>query len=329
VSTFGFLGSFGGGSSGPSTLYGDLDYGGASGDCVAIIAPTDTTGSSVILDLNGAELALDSTELGWVVTKVDPGVPVTRQVTQDRPMGNGTFDSTRHVGGRTVLIDVSLIGENRQAMHDALALYQNPADTITLYIRFEPGGGYRRMLVRPSPQSFPWNRPGAIETTLAFRSVGSPYWTGPDVIQSTAFPDDVKPGRTYDRTYDRSYPSAFGIGPASLLNRGTRPAEWTARIFGPVTAPRLIHLPTGKQVAFKSGFSILANEYLTVDSTNRTAVLVTSSSDPGASRYGQLDFAATSDGWFELNPGSNLVRLTGDAYLIPAQAEVSFSHTYL
>jgi hypothetical protein len=326
VSTFGFLGSFGGGSSGPSTLYGDLDYGGASGNCVAIIAPTDTTGSSVILDLNGTELALDSTELGWVVTKVDPGVPVTRQVTQDRPQGDGTFDSTRHVGGRTVLIDVALIGENRQAMHDALAIYQNPADTITLYIRFEIGGGYRRMRVRPSPQSFQWNRPGQIESTLAFRSVGSPYWTGPDVLQSTGFPDEVKPGRTYDRTYERSYPSAFGIGPASLFNRGTRPAEWTARIFGPVTAPRLIHAATGKQVAFKSSYSIASGDYLLIDSTNRTAWL---NGDPGASRYGFLDFAATTDGWFELAPGSNLVRLTGTAHLSPAQAEISFSHTYL
>lgn len=332
MSTFGDFGSFGGETVGLTTLYGDLDYGGASGNCVAIVAPTDTTGSSVILALDGAELALDSVDLGWVVTKVDPGVPVTRQVTQDRPMASGTFDSTRFVGGRTVLTDVSLLdghGGNRQAMHDALAPYLNPAKTLTLFIRFEPGGGYRKMQVRPSPQSFPWNRPGAIESTLAWRSVGSPYWTDPAVWQSTAFPDEVKPGLGFDWSFDLAFPSAAGIGPASLYNRGTRPAEWVARIFGPITAPRLIHAGTGRQVAFKSGFSILANEYLTVDSTNRTVILTTSSSDPGASRYGQLDFAATSDGWFELNPGSNLVRLSGSAYLPPVQAEISFSHTYL
>jgi hypothetical protein len=329
VSTFGDLGTFGGTGSGLTTLYGDLDYGGASGNCVAILAPTDTTGSSVILELDGAELALDSVDLGWVVTKVDPGVPVTRTVVQDRPMSDGTFDSTRFVGGRTVLIDVSLLdghGSNRQSMHDALAPYLNPASTLNLFIRFEIGGGYRRMRVRPSPQSFPWNRPGSIESTLAFRSVGSPYWTGPDIWQATAFPDEVKPGLAFDWEFDLSFPSAAGIGPASLYNRGTRPAEWVARIFGPITAPKLIHAATGRQVAFKSGFTIASGDYLTVDSTSRTALL---NGDPGASRYGQLDFAATSDGWFQLAPGPNLVRLSGSAYLPPVQAEISFSHTYL
>lgn len=329
MSTFGDLGTFGG-EAGGTTLYGDLDYGGASGNCVAIIAPTDTSGSSVILELDGAELALDSTTLGWVVEKVDPGVPVTRMVTQDRPMGNGTFDSTRHVGGRTVLIDVALVNEfevdTRQAMHDALAPYLNPASEMTLFVRFVIGGGYRKMRVKPSPQSFPWERPGGIQSTLAFRSVGSPYWTGPETIQSTAFPDEAKPGRTYNRSYNRVYPSAVGIGPASLFNLGTRPAEWVARIFGPVTAPKLIHAGTGEQVAFKTGFVVASGDYLTVDSTTRTALL---NGDPGASRYGQIDFAATSDGWFELALGTNLVRLSGSAYLPPAQAEISFSHTYL
>jgi len=325
VSTFGEFGSFGGGDI-PSTQYGDLDYGGGAGNCVALVTPTDTTGSSVILELGGDQIALDSTEMGWVVTKVDPGVPVTRTVTQDRPIGNGTFDSTRHVGGRTVLIDVALVGSSRQAMHDALAPYLNPAARVTLYVRFEIGGPYRKMLCAPSPQSFPWERPGMIESTLSFRSVGSPYWTNPDVTQSTAFPDEVKPGVTFPWSFDLSFPSAEGIGPATLYNRGSRPAEWVARIFGPVTAPKLIHAGTGRQVAFKTGFAVASGDYLTVDSTNRTAWL---NGDPGASRYSQLDFAQTSDGWFELAPGDNLVRLTGSAYLAPAQAEMSFSDTYL
>ena len=324
MSTFGDSGGFGGTST--SALYGDLDYGGGAGNCVALNTPSDTTGSSVILDLNGAQIALDSTEMGWLVTKVDPGVPVARTVTQDRPMGNGTFDSTRHVGGRTVLIDLSLIGENRQAMHDGLAPYLDPAATLTLFVRFEIGGGYRKLTVRPSPQSFPWERPGGIQSTLGFRSVGSPYWTGPDIQTATAYPDEVKPGLQFPWSFDISFPNAFGIGPASLVNRGSMPAEWVARIFGPVTAPRLIHVGTGKQVQFKSGFSIASGDYLTLDSTNRTAWL---NGDPGASRYGQIDFAATTDGWFDLPPGQSLVRLSGSAYLVPAQAEISFSDTYL
>lgn len=307
--------------------YGDMDYGGGFGVVTATVGPTNTEGASFYLELpDGRQLALDSPDLGWYVSTYDMGTPAVREDVEERAMADGTEDGTQFVGARNILIGMTLAGANRQAQLDALGPFIHPRARPELVCRTERWDAYRRIRVRSvGDLGAQWQRPNVLRVGLGFRSVGSPYFTGEERTDR-AFPTVDLPGRTYTRSYPRSYPAVGGTGPALLWNRGSMPAEWTARIFGPITGPRLILSNTGQQVVFKDSLVIAIGDYLTVDSTTRTAYL---NGSPGASRYSSLDFTLTSPGWFQFEPGQNLVRLTGADALPPAQAEITFRDTYL
>jgi hypothetical protein len=311
--------------------YGDETYGGNFNTVViSTIGPTNTEGASFILERDdGQQIALDydSEDNGWYVGRYDMGVPVARQVVSDRPSMDGTDNRTRHVGGRNVILGLTLAGANRQAMLDSLAPFMDPGQVVTLIAKTERWDAYRRLRVKPvSGPDATWDNPGLLAVTVGFQSVGSPFFTG-ELHQSTAFPTDTLPGRTYPRSYPRAYPTSAGTGPALLYNQGSRAAEWTARIFGPAYGPRLIHAGSGRQVVFDDALHIESGDYLTVDSTDRTALL---NGLTDASRYEFLDFAETDSGWFKLEPGQNLMRFVGAAGTIaPAQAEITFRDTYL
>ncbi len=298
-------------------MYGGALYGGTVLDQVA--------DSSLMLDLDGALLSLDNPDAGWVVTKVDVGTPVAREVASDRPNSDGTDDTSALVGGRNIVIGLTLLGADRQTQFDYLAPYLDQRARPLLRIATERGTAYRVAKVRSTGDvSAPWERPGRLDLTLGFRTVDSPYFTGATARTATAWPNPDAPGRAYDLVYDRTYPPTAGWGPGRPTNTGNRPAQWTARIFGPITGPGLTHDETGKAVKFTSGLVVAAGDYLTVDSATRTAVV---NGLAGSSRYSFLDFAATN--WFELKPGPNTVRLTSLAYSVPAQAEIAWKDTYL
>jgi hypothetical protein len=94
------------------------------------------------------------------------------------------------------------------------------------------------------------------------------------------------------------WPLSWGILSATSFpadNSGTRPAEWTATIPGPVTGPRLAHIPTGRALQFD--IDLTAGQALIVDSRTRTVLLGGTSN-----RYSAL--TADSE-WFTLTPGPN------------------------
>lgn len=107
-------------------------------------------------------------------------------------------------------------------------------------------------------------------------------------------------------TFPASAPFVFGSGGSgstmSCPNDGTFAAPWVATFAGPLVAPTLTHVDSGKALIL-SGANIAAGETLIVDSLARTILL-----NGTASRYSWL--AATSQ-WFDLSPGTNSVNLTG------------------
>lgn len=101
-------------------------------------------------------------------------------------------------------------------------------------------------------------------------------------------------------------PFVFGAGGTgntmSCPNPGTFPTPWVATFTGPLVAPTITHVASGKALIL-SGANLAAGETLVVDSKARTVLL-----NGTASRY--LWLAAASQ-WFDLDPGANSVNLTG------------------
>lgn len=101
-------------------------------------------------------------------------------------------------------------------------------------------------------------------------------------------------------------PFVFGTGGAgatmACTNAGTFSTPWSATFTGPLVAPTLTHVTSGKALIL-SGASLAAGETLVVDSAAHTVLL-----NGTASRFSWL---AGSSQWFDLDPGSNAVNLTG------------------
>jgi hypothetical protein len=283
-----------------------------------------TPGSSVLLETGNLQYDLDAN--GWVVVAADLGNPVVREVVADAPVGDGTDDHTEFVGGRNLIMSLHLseVGDRQEAL-DALAPFLDPKARVWLHVKTEKWRERRSILVRHSDLSAPWERPTHLEVSLGWRTVGSPFWQGEERT-ATAWPVEAMPGREYDLEFDREYPSAAGVGSAYIVQDGNRPAHWQARIFGPVTAPSLVrtHDNGTAAVAFQSGWSIAAGDYLQVDSETRTVLL---NGSTGAPRYSFVDFSQTE--WWRLLPGVNDVRLAAESYTSPAQAEITYRPAFL
>ncbi len=280
---------------------------------------------SVVLRLGDDWLALDDWENGWVTTKADLGAPVSRDSVYDWTGGDGTVDNTTRVGGRNITIGLSIVHTNPQALLDLLAPYLSQRVRPTLEVATVRGEPRRSLLVRHTADlDVSWERPGFVDVTLGFRSVGWPYWRSLTEGMATAWPDEVTPGRTYDRTYDRTYPSSANTGAALITNAGSVDVPWVARIFGPITAPELILGATQERVVFKSTLSIAAGDWLEVDSHNRTALI---NGLVGSPRYSHLDFPATD--WFLLPPGDSTMTLYGTGTSTSTQAEVTWHDSFL
>lgn len=313
----------------PGDLYGDDRYGddNYAGEDDVIIVP-DIIDSSVMLDLDGVRFALDDPDNGFVVTGVDTGSPTAREVTANRVNADGTTDQTEFVGGRNVLVNLTLCGEDRQAQLDMLARYLSQRVRPRLLIKTERAHTHYRLLTvrHTSDMSMPWQRPGILDTTIGFRSVGSPYWQHEHETVMTAYPDTAvtTSGATFDWSFDLVFPGDPGSGPASVINQGNRPAKWIARIFGPVTGPRLIHANSGLEIHFQTSLVIAPGDFLEINSENHT---VRVNGDPAASRYSHINFAETD--WWDLDPGLNTIRLTGSPIASPAQAELVWRHSFL
>lgn len=316
--------------------YGDETYGGNFGQVFATAGPAVTEGASFILELDSGErLALDAHDDGWYVGRYDLGVPVPRVVRKDRPITNGTSSRTKYVGGRNIVLGLTLAGPNRQTQLDVLARFMDPGLRPMLICKSEKWDAYRRIRVEPtSGPDAVWEKPNMLAVTIGFASDGSPFFTGDELHEVVAYPITTAPGRTYPRSYPRVYPPAQGTGPAVARNRGSRPAEWVARIFGPTYNPRLIVAGTGEQVVFGDNadgdpLHIEAGDYLEVDSTTKTA-RVNGLAD--ADRYDHLDPAETTPGWFKIAPApaSTVIRFTGDSGTVPpAQTFITYRDTYL
>jgi hypothetical protein len=108
-------------------------------------------------------------------------------------------------------------------------------------------------------------------------------------------------------------------GQQFVVNQGDAPSWPRFRIDGPVTNPQVLNNTTGQKVAL--AYTLNTGEWLDVY-PERGRILLNGTAD----RYSALDFANSS--WWQLQPGSNDVRLLASSFSTPAQLTVRFQHAY-
>lgn len=276
---------------------------------------------------------------GFVPQGMNQGFPEVRDNVTKRPSQDGTFDFTELFGARSVTVSVALSPESvdvstygalsERDLEDHLRRWMHPSRRAWLYVRSAGGSDFRRIYVRPSSVASSLN----FITNRNFRTVAMSWkaangvWEGATLQQEELEAGtESELGRTYDETYDKTYPASDVVGEKTVYNYGTAPAFPIARIYGPVTQPRLENKTTNKRIIFTAGLTIAAGEYLEINFAEGTATM---NGDINNSRYQFLDFAGGLSEWWSLIPGANKLRFYPGTYTPPGVAIIEWRSAYL
>lgn len=108
-------------------------------------------------------------------------------------------------------------------------------------------------------------------------------------------------------------------GQQFVVNQGDAPTWPRFKVDGPITNPQILNNSTGELLAL--AYTVNVGEYLDIY-PERGRVLLNGTSD----RYSAVDFANST--WFQIQPGSNDVRLLASSFSSPAALTVYFRAAY-
>lgn len=284
-------------------------------------------------DQDGIYTSLELTRTnGYVPQALNTGFPSVRENNDKRSSQNGEHDFTQYFGARAVTLSVALAPElasapspTEQQLEDGLRAWLAPHRRSWLVWR-QQGGSWRRLSVRGNQLAYSLSM---ISNNFGRMTCG---WKCADGVSESvelitftlSTSAAVEQGRSYDRAYDRTYPASPMIGSQEVINLGTAPAYPVLRIHGPQTGPRIENQTTGKKLQFKNAFALVAGQFLEVDFKEGTILL---NNDPANSRYSELDLTVSE--WWELIPGSNLLRSYPLVSSSPSIIEGSFHYQYI
>jgi hypothetical protein len=273
------------------------------------------------LEVGADTLTLDEAN-GWFVQSLDVGYPAVRQVVDVRADADGVYDSTQYFGARTVSMVVRALGD-RRASFEELSKFLRPSTRPILFYTVD--GTERRLRLRPNGRSSSFVGSPNSQEFLA-------QWVAPDgvieavtesVAVAQATSETGEDGRTYDLTFDRVYDQIDPVGTVNAVNAGTASAQdFVLELFGPCVNPRLENLTTGQQLRFLT--TLTAGQFLKIRVRDRTVRL---NGLVAQNRYNTLDFATSQ--WFDLPPGTSLLRYRPDTITAGAFARVSFRSSWI
>jgi hypothetical protein len=246
-------------------------------------------------------------DAGLIVTSLQIGWPAVRANVRNRAMSDGTFDDTLFLGGRAVTLGIRLdhTKQTTQALLDSLAPFMSPRyrPTLSWSLAGSPDD-VRALTVRG--QDFPVPITGP-----EFQSVVASF-VSPDAFTRSAgqhcqtiFPSTgTVVGRTYNLTFNRTYAASAPSGSFTVVNNGNAPTDWVATVFGGIVNP-VVRIG---DVDIEMTLTLTTGQFLVIDSAARTILL---NGDPADSRYDLSNFTEWSWDELLLEPGSNLIRLSG------------------
>lgn len=119
-------------------------------------------------------------------------------------------------------------------------------------------------------------------------------------------------------------PGVLGGGSATLTNAGTTASGLTVRISGPAVEPwLLLRRPDGTVQSVRFDLTLLAGQWLDIDSTTRQALL------NGLPESNQRGRAVWDLDPFPILPGTNILRFGAAVYEPTAELQVSFRSAWL
>lgn len=124
------------------------------------------------------------------------------------------------------------------------------------------------------------------------------------LVGSTALPNTTG-GFVFPLTYPATSNAVTVTGLVSLRNDGNEQAPVVLRIDGPVVAPQIAHVGTGRTLTFASSYQLPAGNWLDIDIERRRIL------ENGIADRSQF---VTSRGFFSADPGANQYAFTADAY---------------
>lgn len=229
--------------------------------------------------------------------------PDLRQGESARAQQHGLYPGTDWLGGRFAKLKVTVKPTSPAAdiaARQVLAAAWKPPTSGTSQLVWQEADGVKYTL---------FGKPRLADTRGEYRMPSECRFIATDPriyanTQSTASTGLAT--STGGLSFAASAPFVFGTsGSGSTMactNAGTFAAPWTATFAGPLVAPTLTHVSSGKTLIL-SGASLAAGDSLVVDSAAKTILL-----NGTASRYSWL---AAGSQWFDLEPGANSVNLTG------------------
>lgn len=136
---------------------------------------------------------------------------------------------------------------------------------------------------------------------------------GAPVMAATSLPSSSG-GLSWPISWPMQWSATQVTGQCALTNPGKATGPVTLRIDGPVTAPVITHVSSGRALVFGSDLTVYAGDFLTVDTEARTVLYNGQSSRNGS---------VVSRGWFGLDPGVNTFAFNADTYSTSALLTVT------
>jgi hypothetical protein len=298
---------------------------------------------SAWLKLGSLTVLLEDPSHGYFCQKLDLGYPTVREVSNNRPDGNGADDRTQYFGPRVVSADITaLVGAGAQidTIADLFAPFMTPNTRPELhYVLDRPGApaSERVLTVRASAFSAPIV--GANQRDLQLQFVASdPAALDATVKIAIAYSGTpTTPGRLYNLVYPRTYPvGSSGPVSANILPGGVLPIRPHLRVYGPIqaTASPLITLAPvygadgpAHYLIFPPPFQIADGYYVDIDTDLKTAYL-----SNGNNLSGSLDWQHST--WPVIYPvppaqGPWTMQLNGTATSVITQVQATWQDRYL
>lgn len=249
------------------------------------------------------------------------GIVGMRTSDSPRPLDHGEFPAMDLLPARTVTADVLTVAHDpaqlQTSVDQLVGTFAPSSDVETLSVSL-PDGQVRVLFGRPRRCEVDYGRaPSGLVRAVWQFTAHDPRWYSDIEHTVSLSPPVASAGRGYPRTYPLTYGGGTsGIATADNVgNFGTRPT-WT--LYGPLSGPRLENVTTGRTLQL--AIDLAVGDLLVVDFDNRTVLL-----GGTANRYSTMTSGA--EGWWELVPGGNEVRLGATAGT--GTAEMTFRDAWL
>lgn len=245
-------------------------------------------------------LALTAEHDGGVVYVLEEfdgwGSPGSSMIASQNTRAHGAWAGDGYLQARGISLRGTVIGPTTEAVEDALDDLSAAASLSDVTLEVTEGITVRSCQVRRLGDVLSRRiSPTAIEWAVSLLAL-DPRKVGTALSGTTSLPE-TSGGLTVPFTVPFTIDAVVVAGQVSLTNPGNIQGRVTLRLDGPLTAPQVVHVNSGRALTFAASLTIAEGSYITVDMERREVL-----ENGTASRNGYV----TSREWSGFDPGVNV-----------------------